>query len=326
MNVNNIIFNSTVIMSNHEKIDENNDEKISQTGMIDSGIKHKEIMWMTEHEEILIEWADEAKCYKWLHDKENKTFTIMNLWFVIPVIIMSTVTGTANFAQGNFPENIRPYVPIIIGTVNILGAIIQTIHQFLKVSELNEAHRVSSISWDKFSRNIKTELAKRRSERISASHMMKTSKEEFDRLMETSPTIGEDTVKLFFSTFADASNGKDEQSVARYKFFLELRKPEICNELVSVRHSVHQSSDEFEQVSKQIEILGLRKRQIKGNTKQKIIDFVDMFIKSNNRKPFTKEVSDNMGDNIENELLKVLIRDVMIETGNIVEEAHESAV
>ena len=29
----------------------------------------------------------------------------MNTWFTIPVIIMSTLTGTANFAQDKFPDN-----------------------------------------------------------------------------------------------------------------------------------------------------------------------------------------------------------------------------
>ena len=49
---------------------------------------------------------------------------------------------------------------MIIGGVNIIAGIAITIQQFLKISELNEAHRVSSISWDKFHRKIKVEHAK----------------------------------------------------------------------------------------------------------------------------------------------------------------------
>ena len=26
------------------------------------------------------------------------------MWFALPVIIISTITGTANFAQGSFPD------------------------------------------------------------------------------------------------------------------------------------------------------------------------------------------------------------------------------
>ena len=36
---------------------------------------------------------------------------------------------------------------MIIGSINILAGIITTIQQFLKIGQLNESHRVSSISW-----------------------------------------------------------------------------------------------------------------------------------------------------------------------------------
>ena len=90
---------------------------------------------------------------------------------------------------------------IIVGSINILAGIITTIQQFLKISELNEAYRVSSISWDKFYRNIKLELSKSREERMPAYQMIKISKEEFDRLMETSPNIDQKIINKFSSTF-----------------------------------------------------------------------------------------------------------------------------
>ena len=72
-----------------------------------------------------------------------------------------------------------------VGGFNILAGIITTIQQFLKITQLNEAHRVSSIAWDKFYRNIKIELAKHPNERMDVVHMIKICKEEFDRLIET---------------------------------------------------------------------------------------------------------------------------------------------
>ena len=47
---------------------------------------------------------------------------------------------TTNFAQ----ESSRNYqVYSVVGSINILAGIITTIQQFLKISELNEAHRVA---------------------------------------------------------------------------------------------------------------------------------------------------------------------------------------
>ena len=157
-------------------------------------VSFKEQDWKSEHEVILVEWADKAMCYRWLHAKSHQAYSSTNAWFTIPVIIMSTLTGTANFAQDRFSDDIKPYMQMAIGTVNIFAGILTTIAQFLKVGELNEAHRVSSISWDKFYRNIKVELAKSRDERMNVSHMLKMCKEEYDRLMETSPDINENII------------------------------------------------------------------------------------------------------------------------------------
>ena len=33
--------------------------------------KPSQVEWTPEHEGILIEWADKAMCYRWLHSKAN---------------------------------------------------------------------------------------------------------------------------------------------------------------------------------------------------------------------------------------------------------------
>ena len=203
------------------------------------------IPWTEAHENILVEWADKALCYRWLHSKAHQQYTLSNTWFTIPVIVMSTVTGTANFAQDKFPEEIRGYATMGIGAINIFAGILTTISQFLKIGELNEAHRVSSISWDKFYRNIKVELAKSPDERIPVLQMLKISKEEFDRLMETSPAISDSITNLFQETFTDGNQLGDipeEQLSRKQKLFVALKKPEICDELVSCKQFVFKVS------------------------------------------------------------------------------------
>ena len=44
---------------------------------------------------------------------------------------MSTLTGTANFAQERIPEIYRGWYSIIIGSINIFAGILTTIQQFL---------------------------------------------------------------------------------------------------------------------------------------------------------------------------------------------------
>ena len=89
------------------------------------------VQWTPEHEKILIEWADKALCYKWLHEKSHMVYSSRNTWFTIPVIIMSTLTGTANFAQDRIPAEYVNAYTIGVGAVNILAGILTTIQQFL---------------------------------------------------------------------------------------------------------------------------------------------------------------------------------------------------
>lgn len=170
--------------------------------------EHNEPEWDESHEKVLIEWADKAQCFRWLHGKSFNNYRLKAMWFTIPVIIMSTITGTANFAQERFPADIKTVAVMLIGTINIFAGILTTISQYLKVNELLESHRVAGISWSKFSRDIKMELAKdprsifgRKSQRTSPLTCLKKYKEEFDRLMEVSPSVEEKVVQLFMSTF-----------------------------------------------------------------------------------------------------------------------------
>lgn len=194
------------------------------------------VVWTSGHEKILIDWADKAMCYRWLHARSHQRFSKVNTYFTIPVIIMSTLTGTANFAQDRVPEYYRGYYSMGVGFVNILAGIITTIQQFLKISELNESHRVSAIHWDKFYRKIKVELSKPTDERQNISSFLKNCTEEFDRLMETSPIIQKYTIELFQSTFSGKSGKLSE---AQKLAFQKMKKPEICDALESVQASMY---------------------------------------------------------------------------------------
>jgi hypothetical protein len=207
--------------------------------------------WENEEELLLKDWAEKAMCYKWLHTKANKKFSKINMAVTIPVIIISTITGTANFAQERIPENHRSMFTMIIGTLNICAGVITTISQYFQISEINEGHRIASLSWDKFSRNIKIQLTKRPSNREDSSSLMKYAKDEFDRLMEISPDIPEEIIKLFKSTLHTDkdpitiinNNYKDDETIPKAEVIKLIKmkrladgfnKPDICDNLSEI--------------------------------------------------------------------------------------------
>ena len=210
----------------------------------------KPVDWSPENEKIVVEWCDIAKCYKWLHTRAHQKYSYLHAWFTIPAIIFSTISGTASFAQASLPASTQTYAPMVIGSVNILIGILTTIQQYLKISEYNESHRVSAIAWDKFARNIRIELAKHPDERtLDAGHFLKTYREEFDRLMETSPSIPDSVTQEFLQIFSGVPvkyccclyKGKTPEYKAKkliednrkYNDFDVLKKPDVCNIIVS---------------------------------------------------------------------------------------------
>lgn len=193
----------------------------------------KKVEWSPENEMILVEWCDAAQCYKWLHSQSHIKYSYLHAWYTIPAIILSTISGTASFATTSLPSNMKPFAPMAIGSLNIFIGILTTIQQYLKISELNESHRVMSIAWDKYSRNIRIELSKSPDERSDASSFLKYNRQEFDRLMETSPSIDKKVIDEFISTF------KGKEGSEQRKRYEKLRKPDICNIIVSAMESRH---------------------------------------------------------------------------------------
>lgn len=259
------------------------------------------VEWTAEHEQILVEWADKAMCYRWLHSKSNAMFSSLNTWYTIPVIVISTLTGTANFAQERVPPEYQSFFVMVVGGFNILAGIITTIQQFLKITQLNEAHRVSSIAWDKFYRNIKIELAKHPSERIDVKQMIKMSKEEFDRLMETSPNIPEKIINDFKNNFS------------KQIMFDKIIKPEICDILVpsnEYRNPWYNDDNRAKSITENLKIELTKQNKMKKTNELnlKIVkDFINLFIHLNNREPMETEIMDNLKDKIDATMIKQIL-------------------
>jgi hypothetical protein len=268
--------------------------------------KQNNIEWGEDHVNILVEWADKALCYRWLHSKAHSEYSISNTWFTIPVIIMSTLAGTANFAQDKFPEGIKEYAVMGIGAINLFSGILTTIQQYLKISELNEAHRVASIGWDKFYRNTKVELAKSPNERMPVYQLMKHCKEEFDRLMETSPSIDEYIIKDFKSRFSSHSQDIIKEMNKKHKDFYNVKKPEICDELESTRMSVFKpsSKNKLKNSISGIDLQDAIKKMDLKTKQKKINEVIDRFNEEKLRNPLAHEIMTELDNKIELEVIQ----------------------
>ena len=64
--------------------------------------------WSPEIENLLAEWGEVALCYQYLHSYSQRKYKKKYHNFQIPIIVLSTLTGTANFATESYvPEDYK---------------------------------------------------------------------------------------------------------------------------------------------------------------------------------------------------------------------------
>lgn len=185
--------------------------------------------WTKEQERLMAEWSDIALCYRWLHDRSEKHFHSKTIWINLPVIILSTLGGTASFGvQSIFSsDSSKQMASFVIGGISLTAGLLTTIGNYLRYAQLEESNRVASIAWGKFQRLIAVEIALHPNERIDSLDFLKICRADLDRLIEQSPPIPTEAIQMFELQFGHIK---------------ELKKPDICGALEHTR--VFESSEE----------------------------------------------------------------------------------
>jgi len=167
-----------------------NQENFDDQMIKQQALENRRDSWNEQHESILRQWGEASGCYRYMHHRAFLLYKGLSMRFTLPVIVLSTITGTANFAQEQFPENLRGMVPSVIGGLNLIAGLVATIMQFLKINELMENHKAAALSFGLLSRNIRLELALAREERSTDGlEFVTRCKNEYDRLIEQSPSV-----------------------------------------------------------------------------------------------------------------------------------------
>jgi hypothetical protein len=231
----------------------------------------EDVKWTEDDDVILKEWVDKSACFKWLHEKSYKKYKKSYLRFMIPVIIISTLTGAANFALERIPDQTyQSYAQLIVGTFNIIAAIVSTVSQFLKTAELKEGHNIAAKSWDKFNRLLKLELQRSPCDRTNKREIFSFSVREYDRLVEISPDIPNDIIAEFKELYKDS---------------LDLIKPEIAGYIVSSKVYEKKVSSQLNEDTLSDVITVDREMELKN-------EFINKFKEKYNRNPNNDEINE----------------------------------
>jgi len=222
--------------------------------------------WTPELDDLMAEWADKAACYRWMHERTEKIFSRNDRFITIPVIILSTLTGTANFGLNSIfgdDANAAHLATLAIGGVSIIAGIITTLGNFLRYAQGSEAHRVSSISWGKFNRLITVELRLNPNERMDSMSFLKICRIELDRLIEQSPPIPDSVIAAFRNEFGSS---------------MDVKKPDIA---AAIEHT-KAFKDNGARLKKMAAEAAIMIQQKKGVLRQLVVSDIDIRIKEEN--------------------------------------------
>ena len=186
--------------------------------------------WSDEIEDLLSEWGEIAMCYAYLHNFSQRKYKKKYHHLQIPIIILSTLTGTANFATDSYvPESFKHGFSAGVGSLNIFCGILGTLLSFLRYSEIYEGHRISALAWSKLGRAIEIELSLHDKKRKPCRDFLKICRSEYDNLLESSPNIDLDIISFFNKKFENK--------------YPNVRKPIICNGLKEIKPFKDQDPD-----------------------------------------------------------------------------------
>lgn len=156
--------------------------------------------WSTPLEQLLKAEGEKCLSYYWLHSQAEQYYSKCNTWLAIPVIVLSTISGAGSIgAESLFPD--FPASGILIGFISISVGVMNTINNYFAFAKRAEGHRIASINYGKLHRLLSVELALPRGERTQADALVKSIREQMDRLLETAPAIPPQTILRYKSRF-----------------------------------------------------------------------------------------------------------------------------
>jgi hypothetical protein len=162
----------------------------------------KEINWSPQLEDIIAQEGEKCRGLAWIHQKAEATVSIRNNYIQIPVIVLSTLSGTASVGSASLFGG-STIAPTIIGLVSIGIGILTTLGNYFNFAKKSESHRIAYLHYSKLFSQINVEMSLPRGERSPPHVILKTLRDTMERLAETTPSVPPEIITEFNSKFEE---------------------------------------------------------------------------------------------------------------------------
>jgi hypothetical protein len=214
----------------------------------------RDLSWSSALESLIAQEGERCRGYSILHQKSEAYYSKRNNWIAIPVIILSTLSGTASVGSSSLFAGETQISSIVIGLVSISVGIMNTINSYYSFSRKSESHRIAYLHYNKLFQSVSIELSLPRQERIEPEILLKDIRSQMERLAETTPTPPDTILDDFTKRFKDY-----DKSIAR---------PAETNGLSKVKIYIKENATPKEQVTLEIKNPMLHQNETSNRTSE----------------------------------------------------------
>jgi hypothetical protein len=168
-------------------------------------------MYTEDEMDLLREWREKVAGWRWLHYESMNLYKKLNTRYVYASILLSTLAGAGSFTTGGGSGGSMGIsdrnISLIIGGVNVIISLLNSVQRFTKAAEKTELHASAAMQYAMIYRFIDTEL--QLSDKHQRQDLIQYVRQEIDRLLSQSPLVSDKIVKRFIMTFPDTKHKPD---------------------------------------------------------------------------------------------------------------------
>ena len=201
-------------------------------------MEERDIHWSEPLELLVASEGEKCRGLAWINQQSEAHYATRANAIAIPVIVLSTLAGTASVGSSSLFGSETQISSIVIGLVSIGVGILNTISSYFSFARKAEAHRIAYLQYSKLFSIIRVEMSLPREERQEPEQLLKQIRDGMERLAETTPSPPPAILREFNSHFKDEDktisrpvevNGLQKILVFRRPSAIEIHNPMVEN-------------------------------------------------------------------------------------------------
>lgn len=179
--------------------------------------------WSEQLENLIAQQGEVSRGLAFIHQRCEQVYNTKNNYLTIPIIVASTLAGTASVGSSSlFPDD-QKVGSIVIGLISITVGILNTINSYFAFAKKAESHRIAYLQYSKLFSSISIELSLPRAERAPPEEILKSLRTTMERLAETTPSplpsILDEFNKKFKDKYPDVAKPQETNGLQKIIIF-----------------------------------------------------------------------------------------------------------